>query len=144
MKVVKELDLFKHDGLIYSVRRIDREFIELCKMLSEEDCIDLVNYLNTIANQGISSFCVKSLTYVRDDKTLSLYDLSSGEWVFMIAWLARKCRVSVVLARCIKHINPMSMQKFVEDNRDNEFLIILTENDEYFYNIVSYYLEDSL
>ena len=142
MEVVSNLNRRLFDGLVYDTKKGDSSFLNLCKSAGSSNNDKIVELLNSIANQDITKFDTVSLTYERDGKVLSLYELSSGEWVFLISWLANICKTNVAIGSCIQHINPSIFDKFLQLNKDNKYLTIFTGDRIELNSYLKYKLEE--
>lgn len=142
MRIVDKIEPSLFDGIVYGYKRIDMALINLFKLIDKSRENEIVELLNKINNQGITKFNIESLTYERKGRTLSLHELSSGEWIFIVAWLANITKTNIALGVCVQHLGPNIMDTFLQLNHNNSYLTIFTGNKIELYHFLKYKLEE--
>lgn len=144
MQVMCTDDLDKKDiDTTYNFRHINmpsRKILEMMLKLSKEDCVDIVNALNKINNQGIIELDNRSMLYkIMDNKgeaLLPLSSLSTSEALFLTCLLADKTKTKIFVSDDILQLTAKTLRTFVSQFKDSKYVTVLFDdkNIAHFYN----------
>lgn len=116
----------------------DTRFVELINMLDKSCEGEIVNVLNKINNQGVTSFNLVKGTYVMDDKIeLGFSNLSSGEILFLAAFAADRCKVHVFVNHYVQQLTRLSCALFFNMFGKSDFVdLVLDEEHVDYYGML--------
>lgn len=106
--------------------RNTQKFLDTCaESMTDEILSELEEYLNTLDNQGVSQFDFCTYRYRYKDERLSFRDLSSGERIYMIAFLADRFKIPVYLQCEVSQLTAFNRYKFLKKFETSEYITIV-------------------
>lgn len=100
-KNISRQQLINADSIIIRNKAslMDAGIVEKIMNLSDKDCLELTRLLNKINKQGIKDINAREFSFqVEDmDTSINLNSLSSGEKVFVLAFIAYKYNMSLLI-----------------------------------------------
>lgn len=105
----------------------------LCNLDRNYDA-EVLRAIRLVGNDRITGVNINRLEYEVDGKVLSMSQLSSAEFFFMLAEIARQTGVVFAMIGCIRIMSPRTLKLFVQEymNVDIYLIAIDGETDSYY------------
>lgn len=92
--------------------------------LTEEDEPEVLRLLNSITNQKIERVDINRHCYTIDGVTLSFYQFSTSELLFLLAYAADKTKTEVYFYNDIPQLSGTTLKKFIRYFYDSPYVNI--------------------
>jgi hypothetical protein len=102
--------------------------LALCSLTCEETN-DLLDLLNSIANQGIKYINVDRLTYgINETKDIPIENMCSAEKLYILAYLSKLGKLNILIESNMLELEKDTLRDFFGIVNDLDNFIVLVEN----------------
>jgi hypothetical protein len=102
--------------------------LALCSLTCEETN-DMLDLLNSIANQGIKYINVDRLTYgINETKHIPIENMCSAEKLYILAYLAKLGKLNILIESNMLELEKDTLRDFFGIVNDLDNFIVLVEN----------------
>lgn len=97
----------------------------LIDKLDSSDTANILELLNSINNQGITSIDINNYTYCVGGKKFRFSNLSTSELLFLLAYAADKAKEKVYFCSIILQLTRTTLKKFINRFHNSTYVNIL-------------------
>ena len=127
MKVIDIKDLKDTE---YDIPIISRDIMEIrgvVKALYNLECSEeLINFVNSINNQGIEYIDCKSMSYIYNNQRFAMHEMGTAEQLFIISYFAVKTNKKICILHAYRHVREDVLKIYIDWLKENDKLDCVT------------------